>query len=31
MATVASEKIARSGLAPTYSAASAGGDRFTPD
>ena len=31
MATVASQQVVRAGLAPVYSAASAGGDSFLPD
>lgn len=31
MATLASQKITRSGIAPALAAASVGGDRFTPD
>lgn len=31
MATLASQKITRAGMAPTYAAAAVGGDRFTPD
>lgn len=31
MATLATQSVARAGVAPSYAAATAGGDKFTPD